>query len=285
MKTYKRILLTSALFTVTSGAALAGGIVLEDEYTRYTKPVIEEEEEIVLEIEIEVEEEATPYWEILGMGGFGAFDAGDSTLDITGSEVDKLVQTNENDWETWTAQLGVGYVIPLFDAEEYSDEIQWFPAIEPQLNVYYLEGDIVGDVYRFESPDFNEADYSINLKSTRLMFDVALTLASWRDLSVFALAGIGPSWNRLDFSSHIDEGVDCDLNDVGVDSHTDTNFAYEFGGGVTYELTEHLALSAEYLFTGFDDLKLGNSDDVEDLDPSDFHLNSSAFLFGLRVMF
>ena len=83
------------------------------------------------------------------------------------------------------------------------------PAIEPQINTYFLQGNNNGDVDLFTnlSPgNGSEGDYSIELQSTRLMFDLALTFATYRNLSIYGIAGIGPSWNRIDYES---KEADC----------------------------------------------------------------------------
>jgi hypothetical protein len=282
MNLYKGILIASTILITTSAFAEDGDIMGSPE--DYQEIEIETED---LRVEVEIEEIAEPYWEVIMMGGTASLDAENTTIDMTADETDQLQQRNDGDWKSWTANLGVGYVIPIFDSVVYSDEVQWLPAVEPQINGYFLKGNINGNVDRYyEFPgNFSDTDYSMELESTRVMFDVSLTLASYRNLSIYAIAGIGPSWNRIDF-----ETPNCAPGEeIEIDPHTTVNFAYEFGGGINYALTEHIALTVEYLYTGFNDLRLDDDGEVggvdQELKSDDFDLSSQAVLFGIRYAF
>ncbi len=230
-------------------------------------------------------DEFDPFVEFLVFGGIASLDAGDSTIRITSQETDQLVQTNENDWKAWTGQVGLGYVAQ-FAEELSSGEVDWFPIINPQINVYYLGGeDIEGDVWRFQDPNFNQADYSMKFHSTRLMFDLALTIAQIERLSIYAIGGLGIAWNEIDFNARSTEV--CPIEDVSLNSNNDNSFAYEFGGGLTYAAFDSMAISLEYLYTGFNNIGLGDhNDDVNDqgldVKASDIDIHSQAVLLGLR---
>ncbi len=233
-----------------------------------------------------IAKEYEPYWSILLSGGLASLDAQNSIIYLMqDAPGDELNQSNSNDWKSWTVQLGVGYAIPLFDSKEYSDELQWFPLIEPQIKAYYLQGNIDGHVDMFyQYPgDYYDTDYTTDFESTRLMFDLALTFASYRNLSVYGLAGLGPSWNRVNY--HAKENI-C-WQSVNLDAKTSTNFAYEFGGGLNYSLNEHIAITSEYLYTGFDNIQLSNEGDsgtqsLEEVSAGDFDLHSQAVFLGFR---
>lgn len=243
--------------------------------------------------EHEVEDnEHEPYWELLLFGGTAELNTDNTTITTYDYlPADKIKQNNEGSWKSWTIQAGVGYVVPLFGAERLSDEVQWFPAIEPQLNVYYLKGNVDGNVDRYyKYPDVdpsNDTGYKMDIESTRLMLDVALTFVSWRNVSLYGIAGIGPSWNRVGFHGKENDCVEA----VNLSQDTTTNFAYEFGGGLSYLLNEHLSLTAEYLYTGFNDIAigdsghLGNGAELSDVDSKDFDLHSQAVFAGFRLAF
>ncbi|MFA6037542.1 MAG: outer membrane beta-barrel protein [Legionellales bacterium] len=224
-----------------------------------------------------------PFFEILVMGGIATLDATDTSLQISDSETDKLIQTNDGNWESWTGQVGVGYVSPLTH-ELQTGDVQWFPLITPQINLYYLDGDdIQGDVYQFESADFDNLDYNMDFQSTRLMFDLGLTLAAIDRFSVYAIAGAGIAWNKTDLNANPNQqGIDCGAIGFDIDSKTSSSFAYEFGGGMTYAAMDNLAISLEYLYTGFTDVELGNDSDEFDIESQDLDINSQAVLLGLR---
>ena len=246
-----------------------------------------EEKVVYKDIEIEIEESES-YWEFQLFGGTANLDADNvvlSNLAPFSEEADKAIQNNQGDWKSWTVQAGMGYVIPLFDSERFSDELQWLPAIKPQINAYYLKGNIEGDLYRYyQYTDLISTDYKMDFESTRLMFDVALTFASWRNVSVYGIAGIGPAWNRIGFLYG-----EYSTPEVKLNKHTQTNFAYEFGGGLTYALSEHLSITAEYLYTGFNDVELGDSGNIghdlpiSEVKSNSFDLNSQAVLVGFNL--
>ncbi len=230
------------------------------------------------------EGEFEPFFEAVIMGGIASLHAGDSTIDMTASETDKLVQTNENDWNSWIGQLGLGYVFQLTD-EWASGEVQWFPLITPQLNLYVLgNGEIKGDMYQYESAALNNLDYTADFNSTRVMFDLNVTLAAIEQFSVYALAGAGIAWNTIDFQATPNlNGLACGANGFNIESASSTSFAYEFGAGLTYAMADDIALSLEYLYTGLNDVGIGNEDDIGfDLQSADFDMNTQAVLFGVR---
>ena len=239
----KGILCAASTFLITNGA-FAGGI------------------EIIEPVEVVA---AGPYWEFLAMGGIASLVMNDVTLDLTSIEVDELHQTHKDEWRAWTANLGFGYVIPFFDISRPNDA-QWFTAIEPQINAYYLQGSMKGDFDRFVNfPGiFNDTDYSLRVESARLMFDTSLTFLTLRNLSFFGIAGIGPSWNRVTLDAY---ETDC-LMELDIERHTSTNLAYEFGGGLIFTASENLAFTAEYLYTGFRNVKLGDEVDIGVLNKS-----------------
>ncbi len=225
-----------------------------------------------------------PFFEILVMGGTVSLDAEDTSLQITEWETDKLTQANEGDWKSWTGQIGVGYVYPLAEDLETGD-VQWFPLINPQLNVYYLDGDgIHGDVHQFESAEFDTLDYKMDYRSTRLMYDVGITVAAIDKFSIYAIGGAGIAWNQVEFKAKPNAfGLECGTEGFELDTENSTSFAYEFGGGMTYAILDDVAISVEYLYTGFKDVKIGDDTDSDfDIESDDLDVNSQSILLGLR---
>lgn len=229
-------------------------------------------------------------WEITLAGGTAELSAQDFASNIYSNPSDKNQQQNAGDWKAWTVQAGVGYRLPLWGAEDYSEEIQWLPLLVPQINYYYLEGDIAGRVdkyYGYPIDDNCDVDYSVSFASSRLMADINLTFISWRNYSLYGKAGIGPSWNRLDYFSK--EGPAS--KELRINPQTDTNFAYEFGGGARIAVTEQLYLSLEYLYAGFTELALNNQGTLEevgeldDFESENFNLTSQEVLLGINFTF
>jgi opacity protein-like surface antigen len=220
-------------------------------------------------------EELEPYYELILMGGIATIDADDLTVELTNGEIDLLTQTNETDWDAWTGRIGVGYVYGLSDAS-----MQWFPTLSPQLNFYYLNGNINGDLSRPLDPHIDSTHYDMELTSKRLMFDLALTVVRFEALSIYALGGAGVAWNEIDFDSRKDD--DFHLSNQDLETESSAGFAYEFGGGLTYTISDEFGISAEYLYTGLTDVLVGAHEFEEDVE---FDLTSQAVLVGFRFTF
>ncbi len=225
--------------------------------------------------------------EIILMGGASTVAAEDTSLVISGSEVDVLTQTNRGDWEAFTLQGGFGYAYFLTD-QLTTGAVEWFPYVTPQINVYYLKSDeIEGDVHQIiHNSSFDTLDSTMNLESTRAMFDVGLTVAKIDWFSIYAIGGVGIAWNQLDFDARPNQlGDDCGVDGYQLDSENSSGFAYEFGGGISISFRTDLALSLEYLYTGLTDVELGNSssDSEFNVEGPELDINSQSILLGLRL--
>jgi hypothetical protein len=74
-------------------------------------------------------------FELIAAGSISKVHAGNAQLGVTSDETDSLMQTNDGNWGSWGGQMGLGYVYLLSNAQRYSDVVQWFPMVEPELNV------------------------------------------------------------------------------------------------------------------------------------------------------
>jgi opacity protein-like surface antigen len=232
------------------------------------------------------------HFEILGGPGVSQLSASNSSLGslgVTSSETDKLVQTNANAWNTLAAQLGAGYVHYFGNAQQYSEQVQWFPSIEPELNVYYLSSNSIdGNVLRFGSAAFNDLTFDIPIRSTRLMLDAALTIVSWKKLSIYAIGGIGNAWTRVGYKDTANDGNPCPEQRLDLNNKTNSNFAWEVGAGMTYAFNERFALSGEYLYAGLGNVKTAGSGNTGTITspviaPAKFNLRSGAGLLVLHI--
>lgn len=236
------------------------------------------------------------YFELIGAIGIASLNAGNSYLGVTSDEIDKLVPTNNNNWNTLSAQLGIGYVFNLRGAQRYSDQVQWFPSIEPELNVYYLSSNsgIKGSVWRFSDPSFNDLSYKIPVHSTRLMLDGALTVASLRQFSIYAIGGIGNTWNRVSYKDQNNENIDnvfCPTQErFNFNSTTRSRFAWEAGGGLNFSFNSHIGLGLEYLYANLGKVRTSAGGNLGLLTepliaPAHFNLDSQSVLLSLHIRF
>lgn len=236
-----------------------------------------------------IESTTANHFNMIGAIGVASLNAGDGSLGVTSSETDKLVQTNKNQWDTVAAQIGFGYVYYFHKYQPLSDQTQWFTAIEPQINGYYLgQTNINGDVWRFEDPRFNDMTYQMPIESYRLMLDGALTVVARKQYSLYVKGGIGNAWNRVGYSDADRDSLPCAEQFLNLNSTTQSNFAWEAGAGLVYKMNNRASFSLEYLYTDLGNVKtpdtgLTGSITTPVLVPASFRLTSQAALLGLHV--
>jgi opacity protein-like surface antigen len=229
------------------------------------------------------------HYEIMGAGGIAKLNQGNSSFAVTSSESDTLHQTNASSWKTSAAQLGIGYVHYLHDAERNSNHVQWLPAVEPELNGYYLAGNsIKGNVWRFNDSSYSENTYDIPIHSKRLMLDAALTVVSYKQFSLYGKAGLGEAWNRTSYSDSGTGSSACPDQNVSLSSNTKTNFAWELGAGLLFNLNDRIGLSLEYLYANLGTLRTSSTGSTGTitspaLSPVSFNLKAQSALLSLHI--
>lgn len=230
------------------------------------------------------------HFEGIGALGPAKLHAGNSTVNVTSAEQDTLRQTNANSWSTFAGQLGAGY-IHYFPNPPQTGQVAWFTAFEPQLNLYSLvSNSINGQVWRFNSPAFNQLNFDMPFRSLRVMLDGALTVAEWERLSVYAKAGIGFAWNRLSYSDRDNGsgGNDCTNQGLNLNAHTNRNFVWEAGPGVLFAMNARTSVSFEYLYTDLGRVQTaasGNTGSIPTpaVSAAKFRLKSQTALLGLHI--
>ncbi len=228
------------------------------------------------------------HFEIIGALGAANISADDVNLRVTTSEIDRLVP-NSSDWNTFAAQLGVGYFYYLNGAQEFSENLQWFPSVEPEINGYYLgQSSLNGVIWRFENPAFNDMTYNMPFQSTRLMFDTALTVLSKNQTSLYVLGGLGTAWNRVGYNDSDNSNLPCADQYLALNTTTNSSFAWEIGAGLAYSLNNRVTLSLEYLYTDLGHAKTPSSGNTglitaPVLTSANFNVTSQAASLGLHV--
>lgn len=229
------------------------------------------------------------HFEILGAVGVANLRADDGYIGVTSSENARLVQTNQNDWDTFTGQIGIGYVYYFPGKLPYSENTQWFPAIEPEVNGYYIaKNTLTGDVWRFGNSNWNDMTFRMPIQSTRVMFDTALTIVSKKQYSLYAIGGIGTAWNRVSYSDADRNGIPCADQSLNLRSDTHSNFAWEAGAGLSYAFNNRISVSLEYLYTDLGKASSSASGSTGTITapviiPSHFNLAAQSALLGLHI--
>lgn len=229
------------------------------------------------------------HFEGIGALGIANLWGNNSELGVTSSESDTLVQRNRNNWGTLDVQLGAGYVYYFHQRNHPPKTTQWFPAIEPQLNLYYLNSNtgLQGNVLRFNSPAFSQLTYRMPVRSLRLMLDVALTVVKKQKNSLYVKAGIGNAWNRIGYSDYANAGSGCTDQQLSLNTSAHSHFVWELGVGVLHDFNNHAGLSLEYLFTDFGRVQTsaqGNSGGITTpiIVPASFIMKAQTVALGLH---
>lgn len=212
------------------------------------------------------------------MAGFTSLDQ-DGNYNYSSAQTDSLIQDG-NDWGSWTIAIGVGYDYPLQEPNP-ENEVDWFPTVTPQLNLYYLHGgDIDGDVYLYQQPSLNLASYTSEFHSTRLMLDIDLTVFEIEEFSVFALGGLGVAFNSTGLNVMYDNPA---FTDFSLESTSTTSFAYEFGAGMAYDITDDWGVYLEYLYANLGDANVNGTSNAGDvfISDSDIEMTSQSIILGM----
>ncbi len=229
--------------------------------------------------------ETPGHFEILGGPSISQLNAGNSSVGVTSTETDELVQTNSSNWNTFGGQLGAGYLYYFGNAIPDSDKVQWFPTVEPELNVYQLTSNSIdGNVIRYNNPAFGRFTFDIPVHSTRLMLDGALTVASWRQYSLYGIGGIGIGWTRLNYN---DRGDSTCPDQLKISAKTNTNFVWEVGAGLNFAVNNRVGISLEYLYTDLGRVSTSSNGYIGSfsvpVSPPSFRLKAQTGLIALHI--
>lgn len=203
------------------------------------------------------QEAITGYWEVLGGFGEGYPRIGTSSLIVVPGESDRLDAGNANPWRPF-AQVGLGYVYYIQGPHARDSVVwEWLPRVEPLLSVIHVDALARGKVSLFgiTAPGFDTNTFILHSKSTNLMLEGLLTLASWRHISLYLRAGGGVAWLSNDYHDQPRPGATFFRYGLHLANKSTVNGIYQWGGGVQYALTTRLALSADYLYTHIGNFK------------------------------
>lgn len=122
------------------------------------------------------------------------------------------------------------------------------------------------------------------------MLDVALTVTSWKQLSLFGLAGIGFAKNRVSYSDSPNGSAPCTDQPVRLSSKNNNNFVWEAGAGLDFAFNSNFSLFFEYLYTDLGKVKPSGSGSAGTitspvLSAPQFHVKAQTALLGIKIGF
>lgn len=207
------------------------------------------------------------------------------------TEVDSLTSST-SDNATALGTIGVGYVVP-FDTDS-DEKLIWFPGMMISLDAtYQFESDLTGDVYGYRDPAFDDFNYTYGIQNTNLLANFTLGLAEYERWTVFAVGGLGIAWTWVDYMESPKPGVDAGIV-TQTDTHANTTFAWQVGGGFGYEVMPELDVTLTYLYTDLGKVEsssnLTSQDDFNGTNPHistapEFDLNQQSVVLALQWNF
>lgn len=219
-------------------------------------------------------------WDWTVSFGVSQPNLGNNNLQVTSTETDSLTQTH-NPW-VGDLSMGFSYLMPRSNT-------QWSPEFRLGANLRYADNrtfsnNVAGTAFQYQEPGMGNYNYSIAVRSTRLMADALLTLASYKKASLFAMAGVGVAWSDLSYQDSLNP--DIQGGSLLLNGKQKNHFAAEVGVGLSLELTSNLKGFTHYLYSDLGSLKtseIGNLNGIPAVIPSiSFPLHYHSVLLGIN---
>jgi len=210
--------------------------------------------------------------ELSAAGGIDWYNKNDTSLVISSIETDADKVSQSSLGASW--KIGLGYSI-------MEDLIPYFHGLLFNFNVYQTATNLSGAVWQFEQAQFNNYNFVVPIKSTRLMVDVRPTFSIW-DLEPYAILGVGVNWNSV---SYLETANGSNTGGrLVLSNKTTPQLAWNIGVGCNLPVNQFINLSAEYLFAvAGTSSPASDSGSVSLVTPPAFSLQSHSFLAGLSL--
>lgn len=226
------------------------------------------------------------YLDVLVGLGLTEVITGKSRLGISPTETDWVAQRHNN-WKIRDGRVGVGYIYSLSGEDRFEEKFQWFPWIYPVLTLNYYNLYAKGNVLLFNNPAFRTVSFDMPIRTTSLMLDVALSLLSYQHFSFFVLGGVGEAYSDITYSDGANPNTAILRPPLTLNSKSQHNAVYEWGGGASLALCPRVVVSLEYLYTHFGNFRTsvyGNLGGVPTqlVSPANFSLRTQTVMFDLH---
>jgi opacity protein-like surface antigen len=154
-----------------------------------------------------------------------------------------------------------------------------------QMNVYSHRVDFQGLVLQNGVPLPANRAFIAPLNHFRWMLDMKPGLFTVFRMTPYPILGSGIAWNRLAYHETFFPGVPW----VSLKTKTNTQWAYDLGAGVSFQINKHLRFNAEYVYTNLYTLKpskqIANLAATVVLHQPGFASYAQDLLFGLAWLF
>lgn len=212
-------------------------------------------------------------------GGVNWYHVPDAHLVISAYETDIDKINSAQAKAAW--KIGAGY--HFFD--DFLQDWHYLNRLLVELNFYQTWSTITGNVWQYESEEFNNYAFRSPVTSTRLMVDLKPQLFEWSNFSPYAIVGLGAAFNTLSYDENI-LAADIDPDSVlSLEKHTSAQVAADLGAGVRVAFTDYISATAEYIyaFLNHGSPAAGPTRGVLLASPPRFSLQSHNILIGISV--
>lgn len=204
------------------------------------------------------------------------------TEPLVGDGHDKSVPIESSEFN-FMPGFGIAYNLPFPQCVA-----KWLSSYSLGLDMFFLNRGQTGAVYENDQTDGNNYFYNLRVNTTRLMFDGQINFAPLlHSVFPFITAGLGGARIKTTYyqSPNLNEGITDGQIDLGT--HTQNNFVYTVGAGLSIPLTTHFIGSVGYQFTDFGHTKTSNYSAPQDsvVNPIDSRLYSNAMYVKLSYSF
>lgn len=181
-------------------------------------------------------------------GGISRTQMTSSLIHISPQETDLMEKDNATDT---TFGAGIAYVLPLERIlNNHPNSI--IKNLLFGVDYFYYNTQLGGGVQLYESAKFTNYDYTLNLRTNRLMLNIQwLFLPQWQNISPYVGAGIGGTRIRTRYYEQPKVFEMIYNGELNLTSRTNTNFVYSLTVGVRKPLTSQIELFLSYLYTDF----------------------------------
>jgi len=216
-------------------------------------------------------------------GGYNYLSIGGNRLLRLPIETDTLLTPSANN--SFIGGIGAGYRI-----SNHSNILPYIKAITIGPDLIFFNKSVHGNVLQLQDPQFPNYDYTLKLKTARLMLDGWLDGSPLCfDMVPFIGGGVGVANIKTSYYDVVSSaGFDAGISggEISLGSKTTTNFAYSLGAGLKKQLSPRVQLSAAYIYTNYGQATTSiNSSQVTLVTPVSFKVQSHSALLGLTYLF
>ncbi len=212
-------------------------------------------------------------------GGYNHMSTNEDRLQLP-VEKDTLYSTDGGNG--FVGGIGVGYAMDQFSS--------FIKRITVGPEVFYFSEQRKGDVWQFQNSALANYNYSIKIKSARIMLDGWLDLNPlvW-EISPLLGAGIGGANIKTSYADQLSTlGFQSGISggNIVLGNNTNNNFVYSLSAGLRKPLTPKLLLSAFYTYTNFGTVESSTqASQVTLLQPIRFNMHTNSAMLALTYLF